>query len=350
MNPSITRRSFAAGIGALSLAGGLNATAQDTSQSNTGSIEPVEIPAVDVPADALEMKIGFLPIMIYAPIYVALEKGYYAQRGLNVQPQPLNSGTDLAVMVSTNDLQVALSGVGPAFWNAVESGLPLNLIAPGHEEGNPVSTPLMTAADNPIEIADLAGKKVAVNAPGATEYWLNAALETGGIGIKDVDLQYLGFPDAVAALTSGALDAAMIGEPLATQGVQDGTLRILTDSFNVKNIQVTALYSNNDWVDQNPEAAASFVAGYVEACRDLNNEPNDPLNLTIINKYTNVPLDLIAASVKPIYQPNAEFKVFSLEALQAFFQVRGLQDTMVDPTTVIRQDVIDAAIAEIGAE
>lgn len=352
MSYSTSRRRFAAGLATLPLLGAATASAQGTPEASPATLSPVEIPAVEIPADAEEVNIGFLPIMIYAPMCVALEKGYYAERGLDVRPTPMNSGTDLAVMVSTNDLQVALSGIGPAFWNGIDSGLPLTIIAPGHEEGNPVATPLMVGADSDITSVDqLAGMRVAVNAPGATEYWLDAALQTGGLTIDDVDLQYLGFPDAVTALAAGALDAAMIGEPLATSAVQSGTARLLSNDFDVEGIQVTAVFSNNDWVDGNPDAAANFVAGYLQACRDLIDEPNDPLNLTIINKYTTIEMDLIAESVRPTYQENGEINVDNLVTLQEFFAGRDLMsyDGTIDPTDVIRQDVIDAAVESLGA-
>lgn len=353
MNQAFSRRLFAAGLGTLPLAGSLVVHAQSTPDASPVSYEPVEIPPVELPDDAEVVNIGFLPIMIYAPMYVALEKGYYAERGIDARPTPMNSGTDLAVMVSTNDLQVALSGIGPAFWNGIDGGLPLTLIAPGHEEGNPVATPLMVGAESEITSVDqLAGKRVSVNAPGATEYWLDAALQTGGLTIDDVDLQYLGFPDAVAALASNAIDAAMVGEPLATAAANEGTARILSNDFDVEGVQVTAVFSNNDWVDGNSETATNFVAAYLRACRDLIEEPNDPLNLTIINKYTEVPMELIAQSVRPTYQPNGEFKVENLVTLQEFFAGRDLMqyEGTIDPTEVIRQEIIDAAVELLGTE
>lgn len=351
MYNTITRRSFAAGLASLPLAGSIAVSAQGTPDASPAA-ELVEIPPITVPDGALEVNIGFLPILIYAPIYVALEKGYYAERGLDVKISPMNSGTDLAVMVSTNDLQIALSGVGPAFWNGIATGLPLTIIAPGHEESNPVATPLMVGANSEITSVDqLAGKKVSVNAPGATEYWLDAALQTGGLTIGDVDLQYLTFPDAVTALSKGVLDGAMVGEPLATKAVQDGAARILSNDFDVTGMQVTALFSNTDWVNENTQAATDFVAAYILACRDMVDAPNDPLNLAIINKYTSVPVELIAESVRPVYQLNGEVNVDTLITLQEFFAARDLMTTedTIDPTTVIRQDVIDAAIESIGA-
>lgn len=350
MKTAFNRRRFAAGLATMPIA--TSVAAQGTPQASPASFEPVAIPPVEIPDGAQEVNIGFLPILIYAPIFLALEKGYYAERGLDVRTTPMNSGTDLAVMVSTNDLQIALSGIGPAFWNGIETGLPLTIIAPGHEEGNPVATPLMVGADSEITSVDqLAGKRVSVNAPGATEYWLDAALQTGGLTIGDVELQYLAFPDAVTALASDALDGAMIGEPLATKAVLDGTARILSNDFDVAGVQVTALFSNNDWVEGNAEAASSFVAGYIQACRDLVDAPNDPLNLTIINKYTTVPIELIAESERPTYQLNGEVHVDNLITLQQFFIDRELMAFAepIDPAGVIRQDVIDAAIEELGA-
>lgn len=352
MSHSISRRRFAAGLASLPAIGAASAHAQGTPEASPAVLSPVEIPSVDVPADAEVVNIGFLPILIYAPMYVALEKGYYAERGLDVRITPMNSGTDLAVMVSTNDLQVALSGVGPAFWNGLDTGLPLTIIAPGHEEGNPVATPLMVGADSDITSVDqLAGLKVSVNAPGATEYWLDAALQTGGLTIEDVDLQYLGFPDAVTALSSGALDAAMVGEPLATSAVNEGTARILSNDFDVEGVQVTAVFSNTDWLDGNTDAAINFVAGYLQACRDLVDEPNDPLNLTIISEYTSIPMELIAESVRPTYQLNGDINIENLVTLQEFFAARDLMayDGTIDPAGVIRQDVIDAAVESLGA-
>lgn len=357
---TLNRRLFAAALAASSAAASRSAFAAQTpatspAASPVGTIAPVEIPAFDVPDGATEVNIGFLPIMIYAPIFLAYEKGYYAQRGLDVTVHPMGSGTDLAVLTSTNELQFALTGVGPAFWNAINNDFPLRIVAPGHEEGNPVATPLMIgkrAADEGTitSVADLAGKKVSVNAPGGTEYWLNAALSTGDLTIDDVDLQFLGFPDAVTALDSGALDAAIIGEPVATKAQQDGLAVILSDDFPVQDTQVTAVFGNEEWLSDNHDAAVSFVAGYLLACRDLMDAPNDALNLTIINKYTEVPLELIAESVRPLYQPNGLIQVENLVALQEFFSARDLMDFegTIDPTTIISQDILDGAVAEIG--
>lgn len=320
------------------------------------SISLPEIPEVQAPDGATKVVIGYMPLSIYAPLYVAYDKGYYADEGLDVELKSFTNGTDMTVLTATNQLNIGLTGVGPAYWNAVAQDLPLKIIAPGHAEGSPVASPLMISKkaceDGTIKsVADLKGKKVSVNAPGATELWLGKALETGGLTIADIDLQYLTFPDAVTALDSGALDAAIVGEPVATKAEQDGlAVRLLSD-FPVQGIWPTMVFGNQDWLQANPAAAVGFVRAYLRAANDLNTNFNDPMNLAIINKYTQVPADLIAESVKPVYSTDGKIDLDSLNELQTFFGDRGLLDYSdpIDPATVVDAQYVEKATEGAGS-
>jgi NitT/TauT family transport system substrate-binding protein len=303
-----------------------------------------------------KVTMGYVPVSIFAPVFVAKEKGYYAEQGLDVSLEPLPGGADMVVLTASGDFDAGIGGAGPAFWNAINQGLPLKVIAPGHAEGDPVATPLMISKANCESgaiksVADLKGKKVSVNARGATEYWLNQALSTGGLTINDIDLQTLAFPDAVAALASGAIDAAMVGEPLATKAEQDGVAVRLASSFPVQDIQPTLVYANEDWASKNPEAAQGLVTADLKASRDLTGAGyKDPQNLAIIEQYTKVPAALVADAVQPIYAVDGQINVEGLNKLQTFF--RGLgeldYDTDLDPNSFIDTQYVDAALQELG--
>jgi NitT/TauT family transport system substrate-binding protein len=341
-------------FGAFSPAGvaqGLSCAPLDTGTPVPDTIEVPELPKVEVPDGATEVRFGYIPLSIYAPIFVAYEKGYFAEYGIDLQLEPLPGGTDMVLMASTDELDMAMSGIGPAFWNAANQGIGVEVVSPGHMEGNPVASPLMISKkaceDGSItSVADLAGKRVAVNAPGATELWLDIALETGGLSIEDVDLQYMSFPDAVVALDSGSLDASIVGEPLATQAEQQGLAVRLAYDFPVEGIQPTMMFGNTEWMAENPELAAGVIAGYIRASRDLMDNFNDPVNLAIIQKYTEVPPELIAASVKPVYSTDGAINVQSLDQLQVFFGERDLleYDEMMDPTNIINPSYVVSAL------
>jgi len=342
-------------ISPVGIAQGLDCSPLDTGTPVPEIADVPDIPPVDVPDGATEVTFGYIPVSIFAPVFVAYEKGYFAEYGLDVTLEALPGGSDMVLLTSTGDMDMAISGIGPAYWNAAGQGLGVEIVAPGHEEGSPVASPLMISKkaceDGSItSVADLAGKKVAVNAPGATELWLDIALETAGLSIEDVDLQYMSFPDAVVALDSGALDASIVGEPLATKAEQDGLAVRLLPEFPVEGIQPTMIFGNQQWMADNPDAAAGIIAGYLRASRDLTDNFNDPLNLAIIQKYTEVPPALIAASVKPVYSTDGSINIESLTQLQTFFGERGLleYDEDLDPNSLVNTEYVDKALELVG--
>jgi NitT/TauT family transport system substrate-binding protein len=312
--------------------------------------------AGEAAAELTPVTMGYVPASIFAPVFVAKEKGYFAEFGLDVTLEPLPGGSDMVLLTASGEFDAAITGAGPAFFNAVQGGLPLTVIAPGHQEGSPVATPLMISKDaceagEITSVADLKGKRVSVNARGATEYWLSQALATGGLTMADVTIETLAFPDAVAALDSGAIDAAMIGEPLATKAEQDGIAVRLASDFDVQNIQPTVIIGNNDWLSENPDLAAGLVAGYLKAARDLSGGGfSDPATLAIIEQYTQVPADLIAASVKPVYSVDGSIDLQSIETMQQFFRNQDLleYDENIDPASIVDTQYVDAALALIG--
>ena len=92
------------------------------------------------------------------------------------------------------------------------------------------------------------------------------------------------------------------------------------------------------------------MAAYLRASRDLMENFNDPMNLAIIEKYTGVPAQLIAASVHPVYSMDGTINLESLSELQTFFRGRDLldYDTDLDPATMVNTTYVDEALALIG--
>ncbi|MDQ2683948.1 MAG: ABC transporter substrate-binding protein, partial [Chloroflexota bacterium] len=244
--------------------------------------------ATPVEGEMESVSMGFIPVMNFAPVFVAYELGYFAEQGLDVELRTFAGGSEMIAQLATNDLNTGFGGAGPGLFNAVNGGLPVKIIAPGHSEGNPVATPLVVAkskceSGEIRSVADLKGKKVSINAPGATEYWLAQALAQGGLTFDDIELQTLAFPDAVIALESGAIDAAILGEPTATLAEQQGVGVRLTTDFDVQGLQPTVIYGSDTFLAESPEAAKGMMIGYMKAVRAIMERGfSDPEILPII--------------------------------------------------------------------
>ena len=302
------------------------------------------------------VRTGYVPVLISAPYYIAMEKGYFKELGLDVQMEPLQGGSDAVIQLSSGNFDVAAGGAGVGFWNAVDRGVKFIVVAPLHTETSHQATPLVTSKANfdsgkVKKAADLKGKKVAVNAKGsATDYWLDAALKSGGLSIKDVDYQVVAFADVAAALTNGAIDAAMLGEPLATQAEDKGLIVRIADNF-IPEFQVTSVYYNQDFAKNKPDAARNFLIAFLKGCRDLQgNGWKDDTNARMIEKYTKVPADVIKRSATPTCEPNGALHVDDFMKLQDFFLKRGdlTYAKLVDFKALVDPSYVSNALKALG--
>ncbi|MDZ7728659.1 MAG: ABC transporter substrate-binding protein [Dehalococcoidia bacterium] len=166
---------------------------------------------------------------------------------------------------------------------------------------------------------------MAINARGAaTEYWLELALQTGGLSISDIDLQTVPFGDVAAALDNGSIDASMLGEPLTTLGEDQDLVQVLTEDF-VDGQQPTAVFWNREWAENNPEVAEGFLDAYLRAVERLENGGwEDPAVLALLEEYTNVPADVIARSSRPFNSVEGELDLEGFRNQETFFREQGL--------------------------
>ncbi len=341
------------GVVALLCACGANPVAAPTSPvSATAAASPTP----SAPKTLTAVRTGYVPVAIWAPFYISIEKGYFKDLGLDVQMEPLQGGSDAVIQLSSGNFDVAAGGAGVGFWNAVERGVKFIVVAPLHTESARQATPLVTSKANLDsgkikKVADLKGKKVSVNAKGsATDYWLEAALNTGGLTTKDVDVQIVAFADVAAALTNGAIDAAMLGEPLVTLSEDKGVVVRIADNF-ITNFQVTSIYYNGDFVKNKPEAAKNFLVAVLKGCRDLQGDGwKDDTNAKIIEKYTKTPADVIKRAATPSCDPNGNLHVDDFMKLQDFFMKRGdlTYSKPVDFKSLVDTSYIQNALKVLG--
>ena len=305
--------------------------------------------SVEPPRQPVQVRVGHVPVLISAPLYIAADKGYFSEAGLAVELQDLWQASEMLAGLASGSLEVGTGGIGSALMNAIHRGLEVRIVAPLHIERPPVTTPLVVAkrlwdSGEVRSVADLREKRVAVNSRGsATEYWLETALNTGRLSMRDVEVMTLSFPDAVLAMENGALDAAMVGEPVATQGERQGVIVRLAEDF-VDDFQVTAVYFTGRFASEQREAGEAFLAAYLRAARDLDGDGyRAPENLAILERYTRVPAELIGASRLPYHDPQGRVAVEDFQRLHDFFLSQGSL-TFTEPLNM--GSLVDTSFAE----
>ncbi|HEV8339521.1 MAG TPA: ABC transporter substrate-binding protein [bacterium] len=302
------------------------------------------------------LRVVHVPVMIFGPLYVAIERGYFAQQGIEVELIGTPGGASSFVVLASGRAEVVIGGLGAALFNAAARGLDFKVVGPVHSEKPPVPTPLVVSkraydSGEIRSVKDLRGKKVSVNALGsATEFWMQAALHKGGLTMSDVDLVAVNFPEVPAALANGAIAAGLLGEPLATLAEERGQIVRLSDDF-INGVQVTAIYYSGEFMRSRPDLATGFLVAWLRASRDLyGNGYRRETNVRIIEKYTGVPADVVRRAKLPFHEPNGKMNFNDFKRLQEFFKTRGslTYERPLNPDAYIDTSFVRKALAIVG--
>ena len=201
-----------AGAALLAACGAAPAAAPTTAPvaKPAATVAPAATTAPAAPA-AGTVRVGYVPVSINYPMYVAVEKGYFKEQGLTVELLPTDGGSDAVVQVASGNFEASGSGIAASMLNAVQRGIEFEIAASLHTERPKVSSPLVVSkkrfdSGELTKIADLKGKKVATNNRGtATEWWLYSALQKGGLDVKDVEIIGMPFQNIGAAIENLSL-------------------------------------------------------------------------------------------------------------------------------------------------
>lgn len=307
-------------------------------------------------AQRTKIRVVHVPVLIFAPLYVAIERGYFAQQGLEVELVSTPGGVSSFVVLASGRAEVVVGGLGAALFNAVARGLDFKVVGPVHMEKPPVSTPLVVSkkaydSGQIRTVRDLRGKRVSVNVLGsATEFWLNAALLKGGLSMEDVQVVAVNFPEVPAALDNGAIAAGLLGEPLATLAEDRGQVVRLSDDF-INGVQVTALYYSGEFMRTQPKAAIGFMAAWLRASRDLYGQGYKRDDVAaIVEKYTGVPAAVVKRAAAPFHEPNGKMNFNDFKRLQEFFKKRGAltYEKALEPSQYIVTTYVTEAMKIVG--
>ena len=304
-----------------------------------------------------KIRVVHVPVLIFAPLYVAMERGYFARQGIEVELITTPGGVSSFAVLAGGRAEVVVGGLGAALFNAAARELDFKVVGPVHMERPPVSTPLVVSkkawdSGEIRSVRDLRGKRVSTNVLGsATEFWVHAAMLKGGLTIDDIQLVAVNFPEVPAALANGAIAAGLLGEPLATLAEDQGQIVRLSEDF-VNGVQVTALYYSGEFMRTYPKLAIGFMVAWLQASRDLYGDGYRRDDVAaIVEKFTRVPAPIVKRARSPLHEPNGQMNFNDFKRLQEFFRRRGslTYEKLLEPKQYIDTSYVREALKILGA-
>jgi NitT/TauT family transport system substrate-binding protein len=263
----------------LVLAGAGVATLPATSPMTPALAAPAAAPAGPEP-QLTPVRFGSPQSISDAGVIVGRARGYFRELGLDVDSLNFQSGPDLIAPLASGELQAGGGNFSIAFLNAVDRGVNIKMVADkgtGKAGFEFVQFPVRKALIDSGEVrtvSDLRGRRVAVASLRAgAEAIANQVLGTGGLGVDDVELTVLSYPDMLVAFGNNAIDAGVVIEPSLSAGYTRGLIAPWAGSSVATafggTYQAGLLYFSGQFATQTDQARR-FMVGYLRGVRDYN--------------------------------------------------------------------------------
>lgn len=274
INGFLSRRAVLAVLVALSLT--ISACGSGSSSSDSGG-------------GTTTVKVGVIPILDVAPLYLGIEKGFFADEGLDLITENAQGGAAIVPAVVSGQCQFGFSNTVSLLLADVR-GLELKVVTAGISTTGVAGKDfgaVMVRPESPItSAADLAGKKVAVNTlNNINTVTINEVVRKAGANPSTITFVELPFPEIAPAITRGDVDAGQVVEPFLTIAEQQGGRQVAANFAEaVPNLPVAMYFASAAYAQENPEVVASFTAAMKKSLAYAQSHPDEVL--AILSTYT----------------------------------------------------------------
>jgi NitT/TauT family transport system substrate-binding protein len=219
----------------------------------------------------IRLPMGYVADPQYAPFYVAVERGYFAEEGLALEFD-YSFETDGIALVGANELPLSVAS-GEQVVLARAQGLPVVYVMQWWQR-----YPIAIASKTDAGItspADLAGRNVGVPGFfGASYVGLVGLLSANGLTLDDIDANEIGF-NQVESLVTGQSEAVVVyinNEPVQLR--DRGEAIDVIDTADYIDLVSNGFLTNEQTIAENPELIQGFINAFMRGLEDTLADPD----------------------------------------------------------------------------
>lgn len=254
------------------------------------------------------VRVGHLPILASAPLYVAQENGYFEDNRVNVEIVQLQSSNQLVDALVRGDIDIVVesSAVPVLIVETIDSGKIKIFSASDITPETPFDSIIVKEGSKIKDLKDLENKKIGVFPGSTATSLLKAYLGENGVDTRNIEFIQIIPANQLPALYEGSIDALHAYEPTTAIALESGSARRLYGSIYAEqlnhNPQGVALISS-EFINENPELAERVVDSFDKASDFM--KDNDKETREIITKYVQIEQD-VADNVIFLYMSRSD--------------------------------------------
>ena len=241
------------------------AHADDTVQPGQRSPEQVRLE---------RLRLGLLHTLSPAPFYIAQERGYFQDEGIDLVFRFFEAAQPIAAAAVAGDVDVGVTALTGGFFNLAQKGT-LKVIGGALHEQKGYQGSAIVASNKAFDqgltsVGALGGRSFAITQYGSSfHYMLGRIAEVQGFDIKSMALRPVQqVPNMVAAVTSGQVDATIMIASMAKPLAASGQVHILAWAGDLVPYQITAVFTKPALTAGKPDLLRHFAAAYQHGVAD----------------------------------------------------------------------------------
>nr|WP_199899463.1 ABC transporter substrate-binding protein [Sneathiella glossodoripedis] len=263
-----------------------------------------------------KVTVGALRFTSHSPTFIAYEKGYFKDEGLDVELKFFQAAQPIAVAIASGDIDFGVTALSGGFYSLADKGA-LKVIGGlmAEQKGAPGNVILASNAAYEAGLktpADLKGKSWAMTQQGSSFHYMAGIIaENNGFAVDDLKLKPLQkVGSMIGALKSGQVDAMAIVPHIAAALVKGGAAKEIGKIQDMSDYQVTTIFTSTKNTTDNKDVVKRFLKAYSKGIADyqavMRNQDKDPAAteamVDLIHKYvyTSRPLEKAAPSIKQV--------------------------------------------------
>ncbi|MEM9430179.1 MAG: ABC transporter substrate-binding protein [Pseudomonadota bacterium] len=317
--------------------------------------------ALAAPANASskKIKVGALRFTSHSGSFIAFERGYFAEAGLDVEFEFFQAAQPMAVAIASGDVDYAVTAISGGLINLADKGA-IKVIGGALSEEAGIDGQKFLASDAAYQAgvrtpADLAGKRFAVTQAGSSFHYMGAKMAAAeGIEMSFTPLQKVGA--IIGAMKSGQVDGWSIVPHIAKPLAGSGAVHIIGDVADyIPDYQVTTVFTSAKNAAEERGMTEGFLAGFSKGVDDyaaamIDGTASEDEMVDLIHKYvyTDRAREKAAPSIingTMRLNAGAALNIASVADQLAWFQSEGL----VDADITLEQLVDSSYVEMIGA-
>jgi len=300
-----------------------------------------------------------------APFYIAYDRGFFKDEGLDVDLIVLDSGAKVIAPLGTGELDVGSGALSVGFWNALVRGVKFRIVADrGHTEKGYLYQSVFMRKDlidsgKFKSLADLKGMRMGFAAQGVTSLsLLNEAAKFAGIKFEDVIPVYLSFPQQIAALQNKGLDGSFLIEPQATAAVNAGYgVRFMDTNEFYPHQQISVIFYSDKFARERKDVADKFMRAWLRGVRAYNDAlaggkiagPGADAVVQTMAKSFNMNPALVREMYSQAVDVSGAVNAAGIQKDLDFFLQQGWVTGQIKASDVIDMSFASKASADLGA-